>query len=202
MFSGFAPFAYRHKGELVGSEVDLLRTFADLEGWTLRLTVQPFEGLWDRVGDDEFDLAAAGLSKLAARDAIWSEPHAEVRRSLLIPDTHKSLLRDYAAMRRVAVVPGSAAHAHALKHHPSRGGILTVPTLREGIELLESGAVDAVGTGSVSASHHVRTRPGLASVDVHRPNERVEEIAFAVRNSPLLLHKINQFILERKTPQI
>jgi hypothetical protein len=39
-------------------------------------------------------------------------------------------------------------------------------------------------------------------VDLHRSADRAEEIAFAVRNNPLLLHKINQFILNLKTPQI
>jgi ABC-type amino acid transport substrate-binding protein len=89
-----------------------------------------------------------------------------------------------------------------LKHHPKQAAVLPVGSLGEAIELLHAGAVEGVGTGSISARHHVRTNPNLTSLDVHQPNERVEEIAFAVRNSPLLLHKLNQFILDLKTPQI
>lgn len=180
----------------------MLSKFAESEDWTLNFTLQPFEELWDRVGDDAFDIAAAGISKLKGRDSIWSEPHAEVRRSVLVLERHKPSIQDYADIRRIAVVPGSAAHAHALKHLQRKSTILGVNSLEEGIGLLLDGSVEAVGTGSVSAAHQARTRPGLATLDVHRPNERVEEIAFAVRNNPLLLHKINQFILGLKTPQI
>lgn len=158
--------------------------------------------MWEQVGDDAFDIAAAGISKLKSRDAIWSEPHTEVRRSVLISERSRPAIHGYADIRRIAVVPGSAAHAHARKHLQRKNTILTVNSLEEGIGLLLDGAVEAVGTGSVSAAHQARTRPGLAALDVHRPEERVEEIAFAVRNNPLLLHKINRFILGLKTPQI
>lgn len=193
---------HRNNGRLAGLEVELLRKFADSENWDLRFTVQPFEGLWGLPGDDEFDLAAAGLSKLGNRDAIWAETHTEVRRAALVTSADAPRFRGYSAIRSFAAVPGSAAHLHAIKHLPRRANLLDIDSIEEGIRMLRAGSVDAVGTGSVSAAHQVRAQPGLTSVDLHRPIDRVEEIAFAARNNPLLLHKLNRFILDLATPQI
>lgn len=202
VFTGFAPFVHRENGKLAGLEVELLKKFAAFEKWDLRFTVQPFEGLWDLPGDDEFDLAAAGLSKLANRDAIWAETHTEVRRAALVTSGNATRLRDYSAFGRFAAVPDSAAHLHAIKHLPRKAKLIDISSIEEGIGMLHAGLVDAVGTGSVSAAHQVRTQPDLARVDLHRPTDRVEEIAFASRNNPLLLHKLNRFLLELATPQI
>jgi ABC-type amino acid transport substrate-binding protein len=202
VFAGFPPFVHWQDGKLAGREIDLLNKFAASEGWTPHFTVLPFDGLWDRPGDDEFDIAAAGLSKSGQRDAIWAEPHAEVRRAALVPSRNTARLRDYDSMRRFAAVPGSAAYLHALKHLPRGRELVAIHSIEEGVGLLRNDVVDAVGTGSVSAAYQVRHQPGLASVDLHRSADRVEEIAFAARNNPLLLHKINRFVLDLKTPQI
>jgi ABC-type amino acid transport substrate-binding protein len=202
VFDGFPPFAHRVGGALVGSDLQLLNKFAEGEQWKTVFHSRPFEGLWDLVGDEIFDLAAGGLSTLKSRDAIWSEPYADVRRSALILARNKPFLEDYADIRRFAAVPGSAAHAHAEKHLPRTSTVFEVQSIDEGVRLLLDGAVEAVGTGSVSASFQQRRSPALHMVDLHRSADRAEEIAFAVRNNPLLLHKINQFILSLKTPQI
>ncbi len=202
VFTGFPPFAYRQHGILAGLEIELLRKFAAGQGWRLEFSVQPFEGLWDRVARGHFDLAAAGISIAQGREAIWSEPHAEVRRAALVLAARETVIRDYNEIRRMAVVPGSAAHVHARKHLRAGSLLVEVSSLGVGLELLLAGVVEAVGTGSVSAFHHARARRELAVLDLHRPDEPVEDIAFAVRAHPVLRRKLDRFILGAKTPII
>jgi len=209
---------------LIGSDLQLLNKFAQQQHWTAVFQSRPFEGLWELPGDDVVDVAAGGMSKLKGREAIWTETYAEVRRSALILARNQPFLQDYTDIRRFAAVPGSAADLHARKHLPRSSTITAVSSIDEGVALLIDGSVEAVGTGSVSATFQkrrwsmmdganvraeaptdARTGPRwsmLASVDLHRSSDRVEEIAFAVRNNPLLLHQLNQFILGWKSPQI
>ncbi len=140
------------------------------------------------------DVACAGLSNFKDRDTLWSEPYAEVRRSALILQANKPYLKEYKDFRRFAVVRGSAAHAHSLKHIPIGREIRFVSSIEEGIENLLDGIVEGVGTGSVSAHYQKKKWEMLDVIDLHQPTDYPEQIAFAVRNNPLLLHKLNHFI--------
>lgn len=201
-FGGFAPFVYREHGLVRGTDLQILNKFAESEHLTAVFQFRSFDQLWHLPRDEYFDVACAGISKFKNRDAIWSEPYAEVRRSALIINQNKPYIKDYSDIRRFAAVYGSAAHEHAIKHLPPKSTITEIKSIDEGINLLLDGTVEAVGTGSISARHQKKKWDMLESIDLHKSDDYAEEICFSVANNPLLLHKLNQFIIKMRDYQI
>ena len=153
-----------------------------------------FERLWELPVDGRTDIAASGISFMPEKrksTVSWSAPYSKVRRTLLIRAADCSRILHMHDVKRLAVVACSAAHDHAKETLPASATLSYCDTLEHGINDLFAGRIDAVGTGNVSARHHLAQRPGLALVDVHdiRPPEY---IAFAVR--PALLNSLNTFI--------
>lgn len=71
------------------------------------------------------------------------------------------------------------------------------------VDLNVGDKIEVLGTGSVSANHLKKKWEVLDVIDLHQPSsDYVEEIAFSVADNPLLLHKLNQFILSLKDYQI
>ena len=125
----------------------------------------------------------------------------EVRRSGLIIKQNKPYINGYNDIRKIGVVAESAAHDHA-KKHLNRGLIIEVDSLDKGINYLLDGHIEALGTGSVSANHLKKKWEILDVIDLHQPTDFIEEISFSVADNPLLLHKLNQFIIQMKDYQI
>lgn len=197
-FAGFAPFAWREGSEPRGRDIAFLKRFADAHALDLSVEFFDFDRLWELPGQGKVDIAASGISFLPEKrkgTASWSAPYSEVRRSLLIRSGDRERFREMRdlAHSRLAVVACSAAHDHALEMMPDTTSLVYCETLQQGIEDLLRGRVDAVGTGSVSAQHHLASRAGLAAVDVH-DCRKPEYISFAVRSSGPLLKTLNTFI--------
>jgi len=197
-FAGFAPFAWRENGEPQGRDLAFLRRFAASEGWDFQVDFFEFDRLWERPALGQIDIAASGISLLSrGRQAsiAWSRPYAEVRRTLLIRQDDAARFRRMEDFRgaQLAAVPGSAADGHAMKTKPASASLTYCETLEQGIDELLSGRIDAVGTGDISARHHVAQREGLAAIDVHGTAPR-EYVAFSVRRHHPLLRRLNAFI--------
>jgi len=196
-FRGFAPFAWKEGSEARGRDIAFLQRFATSQKLALSVDFHDFDRLWELPVDGRADIAASGISLMPEKrksTVAWSAPYSEVRRTLLIRQTDQARLRHMGEVKRLAVVACSAAHDHA-KETLSASAILSYcDTLERGIDDLLVERIDAVGTGDVSARHHLGQRPGLAMLDVHEVRSP-EYIAFAVR-SPLL-KSLNAFIATR-----
>jgi polar amino acid transport system substrate-binding protein len=197
-FAGFAPFAWRENGEPQGRDLAFLRRFAANEGWDFQVEFFEFNRLWERPSLGQIDIAASGISRLArGRDATvaWSRPYAEVRRTMLIRQDDSERFHQMKDLHgaRLAAVPGSAADDHAIRTKPASAKLTYCETLEQGVDELLAGRVDAVGTGDISARHHVAHRDGLAAIDVHGAAPR-EYVAFSVRRHHPLLRRLNAFI--------
>ena len=197
-FAGFAPFAWRENGEPRGLDLTFLRRFAASEGWEFRVDFFDFDRLWERPSLGHVDMAASGISRLPGKrraQVDWSRPYANVRRTLLIREADGGRFRSMEDFRgaRLAAVRGSAADSHAIKTKPISATLTYCQTLEEGIDQLLAGQVDGVGTGDISARHHVAKQSGLAAVDIHG-NTQPEYVAFSVRRHHPLLERLNAFI--------
>ncbi len=193
-FQGFAPFAWKEGSEARGRDIAFLQRFATSQNLALSVDFHDFDRLWELPVDGRADIAASGISFMPEKrksTVAWSAPYSEVRRTLLIRATDRARLRHMGDIKRLAVVACSAAHDHAKETLPASATLSYCDTLDRGIDDLLAGRVDAVGTGDVSARHHLTQRPGLAMLDVHDVRSP-EYIAFAVR-SPLL-KSLNAFI--------
>jgi len=197
-FQGFAPFAWREGSEARGKDIAFLRLFAESEQLELDVEFHDFDRLWELPERGQVDIAASGISLMPDKrcaPVAWSSPYSKVRRSLLIraeDQAHIQTMEDM-AYARLAVVASSAAHVHANETKPDTTELSFCETLEAGIDDLLAGRVDAVGTGDVSARHHISVRRGLAMIDVHRARSP-EYISFAVRSSGGLLDTLNAFI--------
>lgn len=197
-FAGFAPFSWRSKGRAHGRDLAFLGRFAASEGLKLRVKFFDFDRLWERPARGEVDVAAGGISRRPGGETAgvtWSRPYANVRRTFLIRESDRERYRGMAdfGASRLAAVRGSAAVAHALANKPVTATLRDCETLERGIDDLLEGRVDAVGTGDISARHHLSIRPGLALVDVHGDAPR-EDVAFSVRRNHPLRRRLNAFI--------
>lgn len=202
LFDGFAPFVYKEYGQIKGKDLELLAKFAAQEDLNVVYQFHRFEDIWKLPIEEDYDIACGGLSRFRTRGAIWSESYMEVRRSGLILKSNKPYIKEYKDIRKIGVVAHSAAHDHA-KKHLNKGIVIEVPSLDKGVEYLLDGYIEVLGTGSVSAQHLKKKWEMLDIIDLHQPSyDYVEEICFSVADNPLLLHKLNQFILGLKDYQI
>ncbi|HEY8901247.1 MAG TPA: transporter substrate-binding domain-containing protein [Chthoniobacterales bacterium] len=197
-FAGFAPFAWQDHDRPRGRDIAFLERFAGAEGLALAVEFFPFDRLWERPAADGIDLAASGISLRRGSEAdgiAWTHPYASVRRTLLIRETDRPHLKSMADLsgRRIAAVAGSAADRHAVAQKPPAAELVSCATLETGITALRAGQVDAVGTGDLSAQHHLAVHPELAAIDVHG-GAPPEFVAFAVRRDAPWLPRLNAFI--------
>jgi len=197
-FEGFAPFAWREGNEARGRDIAFLQRFATAQQLDLAVEFFAFDQLWELPARGKADIAASGIS-LAPRSRTcrtnWSVPYSRVRRTLLLRREDRSRFRGMADFRqkRIAVVARSLAHDHFLEAAPRGAALSFCETLDHGIRDLLAGRVDAVGTGDVSARHHLSLHAGLTLLDVH-DDRNPEYIAFAVRPGGRLQETLDAFI--------
>jgi ABC-type amino acid transport substrate-binding protein len=193
-YTEFAPFAFERDGEIVGTDLELLRRFALQEGLRLTTIKRPFRNLWQRPGLGDCDVAAAGLAALPERDltahGVWSGPYATVRRSLLIRSGDAHRLRGPADFRgkKIVATPHSTAELDARRRYQPWGAelILMVASQEAVVQALLRQEIDAFAEGDLSSLYLAerygagQARPPLVLADVHEM-ERVETLHFAVR---------------------
>lgn len=203
-FAGFPPFVWSDGGKVRGRDIRFLEEFATSLGLEVSVEFFGFSKLWEVPGRGLADVAASGLSLSMDRrgnEVSWTLPYSEVRRTAMIRAADRRRYRQIADFEgsRFAVVPDSAADSHARKALPPGAELVFCTSLAEGVDRLLEGRVDAVGTGSVSASYHLGRHPGVASLDLHGAADEPEFLAFAVGNNPRLHGALNAFISARKS---
>ena len=209
-YTEFAPFSYEDRGDIVGTDISLLREFAAKTDLRIKIIKRGFPGLWETPSDGDCDVAAAGMmeyeDRRLGRNAVWSDPYLLVRRSLLIRRSDAEILRgpeDFKG-KTIVVTPTSSADIDAdLRYRPLGATIIPlVPSQDEIVSQLLSGEIDAFGEGDVSNEylagkyldeHRERL---LVLTDVHSM-ETPELIRFAVRSvDEKLPAAINEFLRE------
>lgn len=197
-FEGFAPFAWREGNKACGRDIAFLQRFATARQMDLSVEFFGFDQLWELPARGKADIAASGISlspHSRTGGTRWSAPYSRVRRTLLLrreDSPHFRRMADF-TQNRIAVVARSVAHEHFLEAAPSGARLSFCETLDHGIRDLLAGRVDAVGTGDVSARHHLSLHAGLTLLDVHDARNP-EYLSFAVRPSGRLRETLDAFI--------
>ena len=210
-YTEFAPFSYEVGGDIAGTDISLLREFAEEKALGVEIIKRDFAGLWETPGNGDCDVSAAGMMEYEDRylgeNAVWSDPYMLVTRSLLIRRSDLEILRgpDDFEGKKIVVTPTSSAHIDGdLRYKPLGATIIPlVPSQDEIVSQLLSGKIDAFGEGDVSneylAGKYLDEHGGrlLALTDVHSM-EIPELLRFAVRSvDERLPAALNEFI--RKT---
>lgn len=199
-YDAFAPISWSDDGRAAGRDIDFLRLFAEQHGLTLQVLFFSFDGLWERPGRDECDVAAAGLAPMPSRvypGVVWSAPYFAVQRALLVRAEQPQVrtIADLAG-RTIAVTRGSTAEDDVLARKPSSARVVYTVDQRQSLDELDSGAIDAYATGDAGA-HYLAERSGgrFVVTDVH-PYRLPERFAFPLRAASGLETAINAFIDE------
>ncbi len=194
-YTEFAPFSYEEGGDIVGTDISLLREFAAEMDLGVEIKKRDFAGLWETPGNGDCDVSAAGMMEYEDRhlgeNAVWSEPYMLVTRSLLIRRSDLDILRrpeDFEG-KKIVVTPTSSAHIDGdLRYKPLGATIIPfVPSQDEVVSQLLSGEIDAFGEGDASNEYlagKYLDEGGerlLALTDVHSM-ENPELLRFAVRS--------------------
>lgn len=214
-YGGFAPVCHKDAGgRLAGLDVAFLLRFAQEQHLTLDMVDRSFDGIWALPGMGECDIAAAGITRLDARnvgdEADWSTPYFQVERSLLVRADDRVVFDDHAALtgKTIAVTRGSTADLDAQARYPDCT-LVYVDQIAPGQDdpqahvvrtLLADGEIDAFGEGDVSNRYlrdtHGKAVPGgLALADVHPIDGPLETFGFVVRKASTgLLARLDAFI--------
>lgn len=210
-YTEFAPFSYEENGRIVGSDIFLLESFATEMDLGINFIEKEFAGLWHTPGNDECDIAAAGMMAREDRDlagrGAWSRSYMLVTRSLLIRMEDIDVLRvpeDFSG-KKIVVTPASTAHIDAIDRYEPLGSTIipVVPSQAEVVRQILSHQVDAFGEGNVSNGYLAEKyvdengRRLLALADLHSM-DLPEDLRFAVRAADeKLLYQLNEFITEQ-----
>lgn len=202
--TGFAPVGYRDEaGRIAGIDADLMRAFAEEEGYELLFVEQTrFDGIWELPTRGHFDAAVSGLSKRADRlrpGIRWSYPYFNVERSLSILKSNADRFRDIADFddMKIAVTTGTTGDQDILQRNPDA---IRVPYESEeaAIKDLLAGKVHALARGDVSNRYDARLHPELTVIDCH-PMEPVEEFVIAVAAERVALgQKLDRFLRNKR----
>lgn len=199
-YDAFAPISWSDGGEPAGRDIVFLRAFAEQHGLALQVRFFPFDGLWERPGRDECDVAAAGLAPMPSRlspGVIWSRPYFAVQRALLVRAEQPQIctIADLTG-RTIAVTRGSTAEDDVLARKPASAHVVYTVDQRQSLEELAAGVIDAYATGDAGAFYLAERSSGRFVVaDVH-PFRLPERFAFPLRAASDLEMALNAFIDE------
>ena len=211
-YTEFAPFSYEDGGDIVGTDISVLREFAEEMDLKVEIKKRDFAGLWEAPGNGDCDVSAAGMMEYEDRylgeNAVWSDPYMLVTRSLLIRRSDLEILKcpgDFEG-KKIVVTPTSSAHIDGdLRYKPLGATIIPlVPSQDEVVSQLLAGKIDAFGEGDVSNEYLAgkyldeHGEKLLALTEVHSM-ENPELLRFAVRSvDERLPSTLNEFIRKIK----
>ena len=148
-YTEFAPFSYVDGGDIVGTDIGLLKAFAREIQLEVEVIKRAFAGLWEAPGKGDCDVSAAGMmeheDRKLGKNAVWSYPYMLVTRSLLIRKSDRDILKgpkDFQG-RKIVVTPTSSAHIDgSIRYEPLGATIIPlVPSQDEIVYTIGVGAV-------------------------------------------------------------
>ena len=166
-YPGFAPFtSFTGKGAWVGWDASFLTAFATQQGLAVKpVPVDPFDGMWKRPGENQCDIAAAGIGNEPARRAqspgtTWSITYYTVIRAFAVRRGSTLTGPQDLAGRTVIVTKDSTAdqdiRQQIRQHHVK--GVTVRYTDHEGaaVKMVSQGKVFAYGGGLGSIQYQAK----------------------------------------------
>ena len=158
---------------LWGTDISFVKEFAEAHGLVVQFMPVDFKDIWLRPGENECDMAAAGITPVADRVAksvgvVWSNEYFHVRRSLLVREADKwREIGDFDG--KTIVVTEDSTADHDLQARPAKGAIIKRYSndQQRAVKELKEGLVDAFGEGDVSNDYLALRNPGLVVIDRH-----------------------------------
>ena len=210
-YPGFAPFtSFDAKGAWVGWDASFLTRFATQQGLAVKtVSVDPFDGIWKRPGENQCDIAAAGIGNEPARRAqspgtTWSITYYVVIRAFAVRKGSTLTGPQDLAGKTVIVTKDSTAdqdiQQQIRQHHVK--GVTVRYTDNEGaaVKMVSQGKVFAYGGGLGSIQYQARRFTNIKVAWPHRillPSGKLgtEPFSYPVRTADTgLVEALNAFI--------
>ena len=146
--SPYEPFEWQDdNGDWTGFDIDLLSKIADeIDGLTLEVIDQPFEGIWLAPAANKCDVVGSAMTITEERQqaALFSDPYFDADQSLLVSADQKDTLVDAASLagKTIAVQSNTTGETYAKENFTDS----TVKSFADATAMflaLESGQVDA-----------------------------------------------------------
>lgn len=147
----YEPFEFQDEGtgEWTGFDMDLIRAVADeIDGLSLEVTVQPFDGIWLAPAAGTCDIVASAMTKTPEREAnaLFSDTYFTADQSLLVlkenESTYDSL--ETLAGKTIGVQAGTTGEGFANDNKPEGATIKSFDEAAALFLALASGDIDAV----------------------------------------------------------
>ena len=195
MDASYPPFEWLdEEGRFQGLDVDLARALAERWGVEVQFSNVHFDGLYDALKSDKFDLIISALphDPMMTRDMLYSYSYFNAGLVILVrADERATASVEDLAARRVAVELGAEAHQYARQLNRDRGMALEILPLREtaeAIAALREGRVDAMLCDRVTAYSY--TQDGaLRQLDVLLTDEPF--VIAARLDAPTMIQEVN-----------
>jgi len=181
-------------GEIVGIDIDIVRSAAAKLGRPLEIVKVPFAAMLPMVKDGKADFAAGGITITEGRrrNVDFSDPYAVEGSAFMYRANEKTPTMISAEALRVAVVEGMTQDFYLTRH-----GIdpIRYASISDSLNDLLSGKVDMVAFDRPALATIAKKFNGKLAVS---PLETRERYGIAVRkNCPGYLAAVNAAILER-----
>lgn len=120
----FAPFTYiDDQGEIVGFDIDLIRSLGKSLGYDVKVTVYPFDGLIPALLTNSIDVIISGftISEERAKKVDFSDPYYLCGLTYLTPQQGSSELMDFRDLdgKELCVQIGTTGAMFAQKYFPN-----------------------------------------------------------------------------------
>jgi polar amino acid transport system substrate-binding protein len=201
MDASYPPFEnVDERGQFSGLDVDLSQALAQRWGVQVRWVNVHFDGLYDALRSDKFDLIISALpyDRTMTRDLAYSQSYFNAGQVILARGEAPSLrsFEDLAG-RRVAVELGAESHQLARKLARDKGLAVEVVPARElaaALEMLRHGEVSAVICDRIAAATAMQQDPELQVVG--EPLTQQPYVIAALPTAPLLMQEVNVALQE------
>jgi polar amino acid transport system substrate-binding protein len=150
-YYNFAPFAYvNESGEVIGEQVEILRTVLEKMGLKVRLEISTEWGnLIPGLKADRFDIVAAAMFVTPKRcaEVAFSEPTFGIQQAIVVPQGNPKELSNYDSVRdtqaTMAAIAGTAQVDWAKSVGVEESRIMQIPDTPTGLAAIRAGRADA-----------------------------------------------------------
>jgi len=200
MDASYPPFEnVDQQGQFSGLDVDLADALARRWGVQVRYVNVHFDGLYDALRSDKFDLIISALpyDRTMTRDVIYSVSYFNAGQVLLASGQSADWMLADLAGRRVAVELGAEGHQLARTLARDKGlsmEVLPTRELQQAVDLLRQGEVSAVICDRVAALACVQQYPELQIVG--EPLTQQPYVIAALPLAPILMQEVNDALQE------
>jgi len=196
--SEFIDLSKEGQDQYVGTDMTLARYIAEQLGVELEIKAMDFTTVTASVGQGTVDLGISGFTRTEERAENYdtSIPYnMGAYQGIMIrgedADKYKSL-DDFAGVV-IGAQNGSLQHKLITEQLPDCE-VKLISTIAEGIMMLQSGRIDALGMSGTSGDGYVRNYPELIMCDIHYDWESPGIVVLMQKDSPALKAKIDEII--------